>query len=169
MRLRPFNLERDFDAIKNWITDERTHAFWCAGHTNFPLEKEDFATLLKEIAEMFGDAPFVATNDAGEVEGFFCYGLNYETNEGMLKFVMVDGSKRGQGLGKEMIKLAVKYAFEITKAGAVQLNVFPENPMAKKCYESIGFVERNLTPAAFKYKDEAWGRCNMVIKKADLK
>ena len=169
MRLRPFNLEKDFDAIKDWIKDERTHAFWCAGHTNFPLEKEDFATLLKEIAEMFGDAPFVATNDAGEVEGFFCYGLNYETNEGMLKFVMVDGSKRGQGLGKEMIKLAVKYAFEITKAGAVQLNVFPENPMAKKCYESIGFVERNLTPAAFKYKDEAWGRCNMVIKKADLK
>ena len=167
MRLRTFNLEKDFDAIKDWIKDERTHAFWCANHTNYPLEKEDFSLLLREIAEMFGDAPFVATTDDGEVVGFFCYGLNYETNEVMIKFVMVDGSKRGQGLGKEMLKLAVKYAFEITKAGAVQLNVFPENERAKKCYEGIGFVERNLTPGAFKYKDEAWGRCNMVIKKED--
>ena len=167
MRLRTFNLEKDFDAIKDWIKDERTHAFWCANHTNYPLEKEDFSLLLREIAEMFGDAPFVATTDDGEVVGFFCYGLNYETNEGMIKFVMVDGSKRGQGLGKEMLKLAVKYAFEITKAGAVQLNVFPENERAKKCYEGIGFVERNLTPGAFKYKDEAWGRSNMVIKKED--
>ena len=169
MRLRPFNLDKDFDSIKNWITDERTHAFWCAGHTNFPLEKEDFSTLLKEIAEMFGDAPFVATTDEGEVIGFFCYGLNLERNEGMLKFVMVDGTKRGQGIGKEMIKLALKYAFEITKADTVQLNVFPENERAKKCYDSLGFVERNLTPGAFKYKDEAWGRCNMAIKKEDWK
>ena len=167
MRLRPFNLEKDFDAIKDWIKDERTHAFWCANHTNYPLEKEDFSLLLREIAEMFGDAPFVATTDEGEVVGFFCYGLNYETNEGMIKFVMVDGSKRGQGLGKEMLKLAVKYAFEITKAGAVQLNVFPENERAKKCYEGIGFVERNLTPGAFKYKDEAWGRCKKKKKKED--
>ncbi|MBP5529454.1 MAG: GNAT family N-acetyltransferase [Lachnospiraceae bacterium] len=165
MRIRPYLECKDFDAIKDWITDERTHAFWCAGHTNFPLEKEDFSTLLKEIAEMFGDAPFVATTDEGEVVGFFCYGLNYEKNEGMLKFVVVDGSKRGRGIGKEMIKLALKYAFEITKANTVQLNVFPENERAKKCYESIGFVERNTTPGCFKFKDESWSRCNMVIGK----
>ena len=165
MRIRPYLECKDFDAIKGWITDERTHAFWCAGHTNFPLEKEDFSTLLKEIAEMYGDAPFVATTDEGEVVGFFCYGLNYEKNEGMLKFVMVDGSKRGRGIGKEMIKLALKYAFEITKANTVQLNVFPENERAKKCYESIGFVERNTTQGCFKFKDESWSRCNMVIGK----
>ena len=165
MRIRPYLECKDFDAIKGWITDETTHAFWCAGHTNFPLEKEDFSTLLKEIAEMFGDAPFVATTDEGEVVGFFCYGLNYEKNEGMLKFVMVDGSKRGRGIGKEMIKLALKYAFEITKADTVQLNVFPENERAKKCYESIGFVERNTTPGCFKFRDESWSRCNMVIGK----
>jgi RimJ/RimL family protein N-acetyltransferase len=165
LRIRPYLDCKDFEAIKNWITDERTHAFWCAGHTDFPLEKEDFSTLLKEIAEMFGDAPYVATTDEGEVVGFFCYGLNCEKNEGMLKFVMVDGSKRGQGIGKEMIKLAVKYAFEITKADTVQLNVFPENERAKKCYESIGFVERNTTLDCFKFKDESWSRCNMVIGK----
>ena len=38
-----------------------------------------------------------------------------------------------------------------------------ENERARKCYESVGFKERETTPGAFKYKDETWGRCNMVI------
>ena len=76
MKLRPFEIDKDFDIIKDWITDERTHAFWCANHTNFPLEREDFSLLLKEIKEMFGDEPYVATSDEGEVEGFFCFGFN---------------------------------------------------------------------------------------------
>lgn len=39
-----------------------------------------------------------------------------------------------------MLGLAVLYAFHITMVNAVQLNVFPENIRAKKCYESVGFV-----------------------------
>lgn len=64
-----------------------------------------------------------------------------------------------------MLKLAVKYAFEIAKAEAVQLNVFPENPGGKKCYQKVGFKERILTENAFSFKDESWRRCNMVITK----
>ena len=58
--------------------------------------------------------------------------------------------------------LFIKYAFEIAKADAVHLNVFPENPSAKKCYEKVGFKERTLTENAFSFKDESWGRCNMI-------
>lgn len=58
--------------------------------------------------------------------------------------------------------LFIKYAFEIAKADAVHLNVFPENPSAKKCYEKAGFKERTLTENAFSFKDESWGRCNMI-------
>ena len=42
------------------------------------------------------------------------------------------------------------------------LNDFPENPGAKKCYEKVGFKERTLTENAFSFKDEFWGRCNMI-------
>ena len=34
---------------------------------------------------------------------------------------------------------------------------------AKKCYEKVEFKERTLTENAFRFKDESWGRCNMVI------
>ena len=83
----------------------------------------------------------------------------------LLKFVMNNPKYRGKGYGKEMLRLAVKYAFEITNVQAVQLNVFPENERAKKCYESVGFTERKTALNAFAYKDELWGRCNMIIRR----
>ena len=94
--------------------------------------------------------------------GFFCFSVKLHTNEGMLKFVVIDNTMRNKGYGCEMLKLAIKYAFEIAKADAVHLNVFQENPGAKKCYEKAGFKERTLTENAFSFKDEFWGRCNMI-------
>lgn len=168
MRLRPFILCRDFDEIKNWISDERTHAMWCANIIKYPIEKEDFKNVMLEAAAKFGDSPYVATADDGKVVGFFCYSVNFGTNEGMLKFVMVDPARRGKGSGKAMLRLAVKYAFEITNADTVQLNVFAENERAKKCYESVGFAVRGTDVNAFAFKDELWGRCNMAIKRGGI-
>lgn len=161
MRIRPYQ-NKDFDIISQWITDERSHALWCANLMPYPLDKNSFDALLQEAEERFGDSPFVATTNDGQVVGFFCFSVNLHTNEGMLKFVVIDNTMRNKGYGCEMLKLAIKYAFEIAKADAVHLNVFPENPGAKKCYEKVGFKERTLTENAFSFKDESWGRCNMI-------
>ena len=161
MRIRPYQ-NKDFDIISQWITDERSHALWCANLMPYPLEKNSFDALLQEAEERFGDSPFVATTNDGQVVGFFCFSVKLHTNEGMLKFVVIDNTMRNKGYGCEMLKLAIKYAFEIAKADAVHLNVFPENPGAKKCYEKVGFKERTLTENAFSFKDESWGRCNMI-------
>lgn len=166
MRIRPYIESKDFDEITKWITEERAHALWCANLIHFPIEKDNFVKVMQEAAERFGDSPYVATSDDGELIGFFCYSVNLANNEGMLKFVMNNPQYRGKGYGKEMLRLAVKYAFEITNAQAVQLNVFPENEIAKKCYEAVGFTERKTDLNAFAYKDESWGRCNMVIRRS---
>ena len=47
--------------------------------------------------------------------GFFCFSVKLHTNEGMLKFVVIDNTMRNKGYGCEMLKLAIKYAFEIAK------------------------------------------------------
>ncbi|MDE5619458.1 MAG: GNAT family N-acetyltransferase [Ruminococcus sp.] len=166
MRLRPFILCCDFDEIKNWISDEKTHAMWCANRIKYPIEKENFEEVMLEAAIKSGDIPYVATTDDGKVVGFFCYSVNLSSNEGMLKFVMVTPEQRGKGLGKAMLQLAIEYAFNITKAESVQLNVFSENTMAQKCYENVGFIIRKTDIDAFIFKDESWGRCNMTINKA---
>ena len=164
MRIRPYQ-SKDFEVISQWITEERAHALWCANLIPYPLEKNTFDETLLQAEERFGDSPFVATTDDGKVVGFFCFSVNMNTNEGIFKFVVVDNTVRNKGYGYEMLKLAVKYAFEIAKADAVQLNVYPENPGAKKCYQKVGFKERTLIENAFKFKDELWGNCNMVINR----
>ena len=163
MRLRAFNIETDLEDMKNWISDERSHAMWCANIIRYPLNREHLLEGLKEAERRFGDRPFVAVNDEDKAEGFFSYSFNKETKEAMLKFVVVDPKVRGKGVAKDMLKLVAEYAFNETGADALQLNVFPENLRAKKCYEKAGFLERNTTNDAFKFGDETWGRCNMIM------
>ena len=162
MKLIQFDLERDFDTIKNCVTDERTHAMWCANRFIFPLEKENFSDVLSRIADQWGDIPFCLLTDNNETAGFFCYSLNSDTKEGMIKFLVVNPEFRGKGVAGELLRLASEYAFE-NGAELVHLNVFPENSRAMKCYLKAGFTQRKLTENAFTYKDESWRRCNMVL------
>ena len=165
MRLRPYLHCRDFDIIKNWITDERTHALWCAGRFPYPLEYESFRQSLDELAMRNGDAPFIATDNDGKPVGFFCLSMDCATSEAMPKFVMIDSSLRGQRYGRMMITQVLRYAFILSEADAVILNVFSVNEPAKKCYLGAGFEVRSETPDAFRFKDESWGRCNMIKKR----
>ncbi len=165
MQIRPY-IKSDFDKIRNWITDDRTHALWCANLIRYPLEKDNFEEKLAEMSLKYGDTPYVATDDEGKAVGFFCYSANPDTNEGMLKFVMVSPEFRGRGYGREMVALAVKSAFETTKVDMVHLNVFSNNTVARNCYSSVGFSERSITDKAFRFNDEMWGRCNMAIRKS---
>ena len=166
--IRPYIHARDFAIIQDWIDDERTHALWSANRIAFPLTKEGFGSLLRDIAEQFGDSPFIAADSSGKAVGFFCYSLNPDTNEGMLKFIMTNPDLRGKGYGHEMISLALHYAFAITKAHAVHLNVFSCNESAKRCYQKAGFTERSVAKHAFRYRDESWDRCNMIIPNKDV-
>lgn len=165
MQIRQY-IQSDFDEIKNWITDARTHALWCANLIRYPLEKGNFEDKLAEMSLKYGDTPYVATDDEGKAVGFFCYSASLDTNEGMLKFVIVSPEFRGKGYGREMVALAVKNAFENTKVDMVQLNVFSNNTVARNCYLSVGFSERSITDKAFCFNDEMWGRCNMAIRKS---
>lgn len=165
LKLRPYVHETDHAVISRWVNDERINALWSANHVPFPPEKDSFAAFLADIKVRNGDMPYAAVDEDDVPVGFFCYSLNGETHEGMLKFVIVDSEKRSHGYGKEMLALAVKQAFEDKSCVRVHLNVFPENPRAVRCYKGAGFKERDLTENAFKFRNESWGRLNMVFER----
>ena len=165
MKLRALQIENDFDRIKNWITDKRTHALWCANLLQYPINKENFEHVLSEDAIRYGDSPFVVTTSKDKAIGFFLYSFNGDTKEGLLRFVVVDPEYRGKGVAVEMLKLVALTAFKNSKTEAIQLNLFSENIRAKKCYEKVGFKIRKTTPNAFTYEDESWEKCNMVLRK----
>ncbi len=169
MRLRPYNRDCDFEYLKKWIDNERVHALWCANTVSFPISEAAFNEVLQQNAVMWRDSAFVATEDEGIPIGFFTFSVNDTDNIGFLKYIILDSSLRGKGYGKQMIKLALKYAFEVTGVLGVQLNVFDANESARSCYSGVGFKERSYMKNAFPFQDEVWGRINMFIAKRDAK
>lgn len=165
MKLRPYDPSLDFGIIRKWITEPREHAMWCAGRTAFPIDREDFQRLLDEIANQSGDVPFIATLEGCKPVGFFCYSVDAWTKDSRLKFVMIDPALRGKGFGREMLRLAVSYAFETMGAKRVRLCVFSANTGARRCYESVGFRECCTDKAALHFGDEVWDRCHMAIER----
>lgn len=165
MRMRPYISARDYEYLAKWIGDERTHSLWSAELIPYPMTEESLNSVLERDAKERGCCAYVATEDDGEPIGFFVYSINVENNEGFLRFIVVDSTKRGKGYGGRMLKLAMKYAFEITGASSVHLNVFDVNERARKCYTKVGFTEQGITENAFTYKDESWGRCHMMAAK----
>ena len=163
MKLTSFDPQRDFDTIKDWITDKRTHTMWCGRNFAFPLEKEDFIRGYAGFAERFGDVPYLAVSDEGEAQGFFSLCKEPETGEYLLKIVVVKPRCRGTGAAREMLRLAAERAFSDAGAPAVHLKVFLENVRAKRCYESVGFTERSTKHDALSYGEESWSLCDMVL------
>ena len=147
MRIRPYMESRDYEYVEKWIDSEKIHVLWCAGLIPYPLNRQDFHGLLERNAEEWADSAYVAEED-GTVIGFFCYSVNTDNNEGFLKLVVVDPAKRGMGYGRKMLELALQYAFDITGAEQVQINVFTEQVLF--------------------FHGESWGRYNMVIRRQDL-
>lgn len=165
MRLRPYCSKSDYDYLEKWVDNERIHTLWCAGRIPWPLTREDLEAFLEKNAEEWGGFAYVATEDNGKPIGFFLYSTNVKDNSGFLAFIVLDQELRGKGYGVQMIKLALKYAFDITGVESVQLNVFQDNTAAMRCYEKAGLRVRRVEENACQYKDEQWARCNMVIER----
>lgn len=86
--------------------------------------------------------------------------------EQRLGFVIVDDSKRGCGLGKALVKMAVKYAFETLGATKVSLGVFENNPSAIRCYEAAGFHRVSLPEIeSYDCLGETWNCIEMGLYK----
>ena len=164
MRIRPYK-NQDYDTIAQWITDERIHALWCGNITPYPLEKKAFEEMLQIVEAKYGDHPFVAETEDGQMAGFFCFSQKENTNEGMFKFVVIDNTVRNRGYGCEMIRLAAKNAFETRQLDRVCLNVYSANPGAKKCYERAGFKEESYKENGIMFHTENWGMYHMILNR----
>lgn len=108
-RLRSYN-ENDADTILSWISDERDFYKWSAGVLgDYPISREQFGFVNNLMA-------FTAVND-DELIGFFTMRRPSENfDELRFGFIVVDPEKRGNGYGKGMLQLGIKYAQEIIGA-----------------------------------------------------
>ncbi len=141
LRLRPFR-KNDAKEIIKWTSRPDEFYMWSAGRLgDFPVSEEKMLEATSGREENDKYFPFTAFDENGPV-GFFTVRTPGEDDKKVrLGYIIVDPSIRGKGYGKEMLKLGLKFIFEIYGAESVSLGVFEDNPNAYRCYKGIGFEE----------------------------
>ena len=145
LRLRPYK-NCDAKKIVTWCRDEISFRKWSSDrYESFPITEAD---MNKKYMDCNGDCtdmdnfyPMTAFDENGVVGHLIMRFTDDKKQTLRFGFIIVDDAKRGMGYGKEMLLLALKYAFEILKVKKVTLGVFENNPSAYFCYKASGFKE----------------------------
>lgn len=168
LRLRPYK-NCDAKTIVKWIKDEFAFRQWCADrYDHYPITAEDINAHYADYADADWFYAMTAFDESGVVGHLIMRFRDEEKTDLRFGFVIVDDAKRGRGYGKEMLKLALKFAFEVMKAKTVTLGVFENNPSAYHCYKSAGF--KDVCPEEDEYfhvLGQEWKCLEMMISADD--
>lgn len=166
LRLRPYK-NCDAKYVVSWIKDERSFRRWCADrYEKYPISAEDINRQYAACQDADNFYAMTAFDESGVVGHLIMRFTDEEKTVLRFGFVIVDDAKRGRGYGKEMLTLALKYAFEILKVKKVTLGVFENNEPAYHCYKSVGFRDVPLKESeVYHILDEDWKCLEMQIEK----
>lgn len=148
----------DATTIASWIKDEFHLRQWSADRfPHYPLTPDDLNAYYREFIDGYNSVALTLCED-NEVVGFITLRIpGDDLSERRLGFVIVDDSKRGQGLGKTLVKMAVDYAFRELGASKVTLGVFENNFAAIHCYMAAGFHRISMPkPESYECLGEIW-------------
>lgn len=139
LRLRPYK-QCDAEHIVSWIKDEQTFRKWSADrYDRYPISADDINKHYAALADSDSFFQMTSFDEGGVVGHLIMRFTDAKWEELWFGFVIVDDSRRGMGYGKEMLRLAMQYAFEILKVQKIALGVFENNDSAYYCYKSVGF------------------------------
>ena len=166
LRLRPYKA-CDAAAIVSWSEDEAAFRNWSADRfSTFPITAEDLNRHYEAMAESDSFFEFTAFDKSGPLGHLIMRFTNDEKTTLRFGFVIVDPCKRGQGYGREMLNLAIRYAFDFLKVERITLGVFENNLPAYRCYRAAGFQETPCCEASlYHIGTEDWKCTEMELTK----
>ena len=143
MKLRPYK-PADAQTILSWVRDEETFRKWVTDrYPRYPITP---AEMNEKYFDHNGDCPepdnfypMTAWDDTGLLGHMILRFTAPDTIR--FGFVIVDDSRRGEGIGRQMLGMAVKYAAEFLGAKKLTIGVLDNNPGALRCYLGAGFRE----------------------------
>lgn len=169
LRLRPYKA-CDAQVITTWLKNEYAFRQWSADrYEKYPITPDDMNLYYdrdKNNGKIWGMTAFC---DKGVIGHFTMrYPDENSPDEIRLGFVIVDDKERGKGYGKEMVSLAVRYAFDFVKVKKVSLGVFENNTAAINCYRACGFEEVQLQEReSYRCMGEVWNCIEMELVRED--
>lgn len=157
LRLRPYKA-CDAETIVSWIGDEVSFRKWCADrYDHYPITADDMNRHYDAFAYSDNFYEMTAFDETGVVGHMIMRFTDEAKTVLRFGFVIVDDKKRGMGYGKQMLELAIRYAFEILKVDEITLGVFVNNEAALRCYQSVGFRAVSTDEAVFcRFFGEDW-------------
>lgn len=166
LRLRPYK-KCDAKRIVSWIKDEISFRKWCADRYNkYPINENDINSYYSTMEDLDTFFPMTAFDETGIVGHLIMRFIDENKKILRFGFIIVDDKKRGQGYGKEMLQLSIKYAFEILKIQKITLGVFDNNKSAYYCYKAIGFQDVKLVDNEYYHiLNEDWKCLELEIRK----
>ena len=137
MTFRPY-LPSDDEWLLSWLPTEKA-AFHrlCAGVLPFPPTRDALGSFRKK-AEEESKTRWVATDENGLPCGHFCLQKDTAYDRIHLSMILIDPKRRGQGLGKTMLREALSVLGKESGVHTATLWVFDANEAAKRCYRSVG-------------------------------
>ena len=153
LRLRPYK-PSDANTILGWIKNEDVFRKWSADrYDHYPITAADmnhkYLQCNGDCTEADNFYPMTAFDESGIVGHLILRFTDAQKTEIRFGFVIVDDSKRGMGYGKGMLRLAMRFAFDILKAKKVTLGVLENNPSAYYCYKAAGFRDVTAEPEEY--------------------
>lgn len=154
LRLRPYKA-CDAKTIISWIKDEVSFRKWSADiFESYPMTGDDLNAHYNAFAFADNFYEMTAFDETGVVGHMIMRFMNEEKKVLRFGFVIVDDEKRGKGYGRQMLQLAVQYAFDILKAEKITIGVFENNAPAYHCYKSVGFQDIEQTESYHIFNEE---------------
>ena len=124
----------DFEELASWVADRRVFAYWGGAWFDFPLGRERFREHHREGSHVGSSV----TDARGVLVGYFEI-RELRPKEGRLFRVIVKKERRNQGIGRGMLKEALRVCFEDMGCEKAGLGVFSDNEAARRCYLACGF------------------------------
>lgn len=171
LRLRPYK-PTDAETITSWCKDELTMRKWTSDrYEKFPITARD---MNHKYIDCNGDCeeednfyPMTAFDETGLAGHLIMRFLDKEKKTLRFGFVIVNDEMRGKGYGKEMIKLSIRYAFDILKVDKITMGAFDCNMGAYHCYKAAGFKDADIERGTYDYKGEKWTFLELEITRTD--
>ena len=113
----------------------------------------NFAIVLKENDELIGNCGFDE--------------IDLIHRNARLGIFIGDEKNRGNGYGKEAIKLLLEYGFNNLNLNNIMLNVYDFNKRAIKVYESLGFKKFGTRHKSYYFKGKFYDEIQMEILKEE--
>ena len=150
----------DFDVFISWIESKELLVTIAGNVFTFPVTRDQLQKYLEDKQSIsFTVVDEITNKPVGHAEIVLATDGTCKID----KLLIGDKSQRGKGIGEEVMKELVKYAFENLPVHTVELNVFDWNKAGIRCYEKVGFIMNPGKVMNFQVNEDIWITLNMIL------